>query len=734
MNLVLPLNKIDEQHRTQVGGKGFALAEMAKKGLHVPEAVCIATGAYNEYVKKTGLRDQIILELYRKAFQDMRWEEIWDTSLRIRSLFIKTPMPPDLRASLVPEIQSKFPGKKVSVRSSAPGEDSSKTSFAGLHESFINVSGEEAILDHIRLVWASLWSDRALLYRRELGLDVKKTAMAVIIQEMVVGDRSGVVFGKSPVEETQAVVEAVYGLNQGLVDGTVEPDRWILNRKTGGIISHDAALREKALRPTPEGVRVAPLPPKLREKPPLEIPEISAVFGLAMKAETFFGPPQDVEWTYEKDILHALQARPITTGSATGDDERRWYLGLHRSFDNLKGLRKKIENELIPAMEEEASQLARRGISAISDAQLADEIEHRKGIHEKWLDIYKRDCIPFAHGMRLFGQVYNDVMRPKDPFEFMDLLVGAKMVSIERNEMLEDLASRIRREPELATCLKENRLNECDASFQEAFHEMSKRFGDLTWSQRRFDQYHEQVVDFILEMASRPPAKETQKKESPEKRLEAFLSHFHGDQKSYAMEMFDVARASYRFRDDDNTYLGKIEGHLLTALREGRQRIGFRFGIEPGFLEPEHIVRILRNREEAPEVFEVPAQEPVEGDFYLKARQLVGQPAGAGIAFGKARVVLVASDLFNFKSGEILVCDAVDPNMTFVVPLAAGIVERRGGMLIHGAIIAREYGIPCVTGVADATKLIRTGDRITVDGFLGIVIIGESGLGGTKAA
>jgi pyruvate,water dikinase len=104
------------------------------------------------------------------------------------------------------------------------------------------------------------------------------------------------------------------------------------------------------------------------------------------------------------------------------------------------------------------------------------------------------------------------------------------------------------------------------------------------------------------------------------------------------------------------------------------------------------------------------------------------------MAFGKARVVLDASDLFNFKSGEILVCDAVDPNMTFVVPLAAGIVERRGGMLIHGAIIAREYGIPCVTGVADATKLIRTGDRITVDGFLGIVIIGEPSIKNAQAA
>src|SRR5512136_954219 len=88
-----------------------------------------------------------------------------------------------------------------------------------------------------------------------------------------------------------------------------------------------------------------------------------------------------------------------------------------------------------------------------------------------------------------------------------------------------------------------------------------------------------------------------------------------------------------------------------------------------------------------------------------------------------ARVILRAEDLFAFHPGEILVCDAIEPNMTFVVPLAAGIVERRGGMLIHGAIIAREYGIPCVTGIPEAVELIETGDILTVDGYQGIVII-----------
>ena len=109
----------------------------------------------------------------------------------------------------------------------------------------------------------------------------------------------------------------------------------------------------------------------------------------------------------------------------------------------------------------------------------------------------------------------------------------------------------------------------------------------------------------------------------------------------------------------------------------------------------------------------------------IRPRQLTGQPAGPGLAMGKARVVRSHADLADFAQGDILVCDAVDPNMTFVVPLAAAVVERRGGMLIHGAIIAREYGLPCVTGIPDATSLVQSGDLLTVDGYLGIVTVGS---------
>ena len=175
--------------------------------------------------------------------------------------------------------------------------------------------------------------------------------------------------------------------------------------------------------------------------------KINTVFALVIEAETLFNAPQDVEWTFRENRIHALQSRPITARKTDKpEDQRSWYLSLRRSFDNLKALRFKIENELIPAMILEASQLADKDLSQLADHELVHEISERNETHKKWIDSYWSDFIPFAHGMRLFGQIYNDVVRPTDPYEFMDLLGSDTMVSIERNRMLQEMASIIQRD------------------------------------------------------------------------------------------------------------------------------------------------------------------------------------------------------------------------------------------------------------------------------------------------
>jgi pyruvate,water dikinase len=721
MNLAIPLVKVRNQDRERVGGKAFSLAVMARKNMNVPYAVCVSTEAYSHYVDSTGLRERILFEMNRKSFDEMRWEEMWDASLRIRNMFINTPMPSELSVALRRIIGARFSDKAAVVRSSAPGEDSAKASFAGLHESYVNVRGTDSILEHIRLVWASLWSDAALLYRQELGLDVEMSTMAVVVQEIIVGEKSGVVFGKNPNDPSQAVIEAVYGLNQGLVDGTVEPDRWILDRKTGQLISHIPAHRDKAVFPSPNGVRLEPLPSTKSNTPPLDRGSIAEIFNHALATETLFGEPQDMEWTFRGDMLYVIQSRPITTG-LTGDsgDKRSWYLGLRRSFENLKELRRKIEDELIPAMVEEAAQLSRRDLKELSESELVDEIKGRSAIYDKWLDVYWSEFIPFAHGARLFGQVYNDAMRPADPYEFMDLLKATNMASLERNRMLEDMASMIREHPQLAEALRNGKTN-ADEKFDKALDTFVNTFGDLFSGLAESKGQHIAIARLLLEMAGQPPAQRPFRPKDIDSLMRNFLSRFEGEQRAEAAELLELARTSYQLRDDDNIHLGRIKGQLLAGMEEAKRRIE---ELPSDGVETRELTSLLKDPRY---IFKqrASADQP-EAEYRIKARQIVGQPAGPGIARGKARVIADPSDVFGFEAGEILVCDAVDPTMTFVVPLSAGIVERRGGMLIHGAIIAREYGLPCVTGVPDATSLIHTGDQLTVDGYLGIVIIGKT--------
>ena len=756
MRLILSFREIGERDAPLVGGKAAALSRLSKAGVDVPAGVCATVKAYERFVERTGLGERLSLILDRKSFTELRWEEIWDVSLRIRNLFLNTPLPPDVKAALR-EGLDQFSGVPAVVRSSSPSEDAAGTSFAGLHESYVNVRGLDSLLDHILLVWASLWSDRALLYRKELGLDVARSAMAVIVQELAAGEKSGVAFSVSPHDPANAAVEAVYGLNQGLVDGTVEPDMWLLERASGKIVDFRAARRSEAIRSVAGGTALAELPESAKKTPPLGVGELARVFETVMKVEALFGGPQDMEWTFKGETLYVLQARPITA-RARGDgmseggekpwersDRRSWYLSLTRSLESLKRLRRRIEEELIPGMDADAQTLSGVDVNAMADRALADEIDRRRLIHGKWVDRYWADLIPFAHGARLFGQFYNDTVTPKDPFEFTALLGSEGLEGVERNRQLSEMAALVRNSGELREHLGEKmrsrRFEDIDPAIAARVDGFLESFGDtagaLSWGKG-------ELLALILRLAEAKSARGGAGSRNLEKKTNAFFDRFTGEERERARDLLELGRASYRMRDNDNLHLARVEAQLGKSVEAGKKRLESR-GLEAALLDSEQVAQVLRDPSNVPLVKPVPtvAAEPVElqdnphlvpekvvtseGGFRLRARQLTGQPAGQGLAAGKARVVLGGADLMEFRPGEILVCDAIDPAMTFIVPLASGVVERRGGMLIHGAIIAREYGLPCVTGVQSATSLIKTGDSLVVDGYLGIVTLEGAG-------
>ena len=168
---VIPLAEAALCDDQRIGGKAAQLARLHRAGFRIAPGFCVTVAAYEQFLRDTQLQRVIQMELGRKPFEELRWEELWDAALRIRNRFSAAELPLAVAQSICRAVRTLGSGTPLAVRSSAPGEDSAQRSFAGLHESFLFVVGEEAVLESVRLVWASLWSDAALLYRQELALD-----------------------------------------------------------------------------------------------------------------------------------------------------------------------------------------------------------------------------------------------------------------------------------------------------------------------------------------------------------------------------------------------------------------------------------------------------------------------------------------------------------------------------------------------------------------------------------
>ncbi len=743
---VIPLAEAASTSEQWIGGKAAKLSKLIDAGYKVPDGFCISTEAYRRFLEHGKLKKVIEMEIRRKSMSNMRWEEIWDAALRIRTAFLRSGIPEDVSRMILKsyrELAEISPGSgprvSLAVRSSAIGEDSETKSYAGLHESVVGVMGDEALLDAVRIVWASLWSDAALLYRREIELDAGESAMAVVVQTLVTTDRSGVGFGRDPRNpgEDKQIIEAVPGLCQDLVDGAVDPDRWFVRRSDGEIIEYRRGERGDT--------NAAPI---------LDNGDVSLVHQTLRDIEKQFGWPPDIEWTGRRNDFTVLQARPVTASHPQDkDDQREWYLSLRPGKSKLKALCARVTEELIPALEAEGLRLAKDPIEDFDDEALADAIDSRFETHARWKKIYWDEFIPFAHGVRQLGQYYNDVVKPSDSYEFIGILRNQPMIAAERNAALNKLAMILTKHPALFEKLEraaesaESLTPETWASFRKTlsglegglefgdeFDRFCNQFMGVVYGGEALDTRPDIVLHTVVELTQTEAATGTgvphnagSAGELEKRLLDAVGPSRHEEAKS----VIEIARLSWKLRDDDNVLLGRVEKQLLRAAgtaakrlkKSGRLAHGATITLESS----PALSAALRDDSGGTIVLEEPGKTAAQSRTAKKGekpRQIVGQPAAPGLATAKARRVLGPGDLKAFHAGEILVCDAIQPTMSHVVPLAAAIVERRGGMLIHGAIIARELGIPCVNGVSDNILAITNGEIVTVDGHLGIVTIG----------
>lgn len=311
--LVLGFQEIEESQLFLVGGKGLNLSKLAKMdGIRVPEGFCVTTVGFQKTVYENELYQDLLGRLDSLRVDDR--EQIGEISGKIRQLIVGLEISQDISRAVTDYI-SKFGAEHAyAVRSSATAEDLPSASFAGQQDTYLNVIGVDAILQHIRKCWASLFTDRAVIYRMQNGFDHRDVYLSVVVQRMVFPEASGILFTADPVTADRKVVsiDASFGLGEALVSGLVSADSYRV--RDGEVIEKVIATKKLAIYGlVAGGTKTRELDVAQQRMQTLTEAQILELARIGRLVEAYFGRPQDIEWCLVGDDFYIVQSRAITT-------------------------------------------------------------------------------------------------------------------------------------------------------------------------------------------------------------------------------------------------------------------------------------------------------------------------------------------------------------------------------------------------------------------------------------
>jgi pyruvate,water dikinase len=329
------LSELSKESIPIAGGKGANLAEMYNSRFPVPPAFIITAYAFKTFIENTGLKDKLRNELKKIDMENTMQLEM--KAKEIQMMVTREDMPKDLALEIIESYETlniepgmlEKAGKDalsiirtakepifVAVRSSATTEDLETASFAGQQETYLNIKGSAQLLEAIKKCWASLFTARAIYYRDKKGFPHEKSFIAVVIQKMVNSDKSGVTFSINPVTNNtnEIVIESVFGLGEGIVSGSIAPDRYVVDKKTLQVKEKTVSYKTIQFTKSSAGNTIkTELPPDRAKEQVLEQYEIVRLASFAKELEEHYKKAQDIEWAIEYGKIYIVQTRPVTT-------------------------------------------------------------------------------------------------------------------------------------------------------------------------------------------------------------------------------------------------------------------------------------------------------------------------------------------------------------------------------------------------------------------------------------
>jgi pyruvate,water dikinase len=830
--MVLDLQEIDETQVALAGGKGAGLGELSRiDGIRVPPGFCVTADVFQRV-----LRDVPSIEDRLDRLSGLDADDrggIRTLSAEIRRSLEAVAVPDDVAAAITGALDDHA---AYAVRSSATAEDLPTASFAGQQDTYLNIAGAAAILEHVSRCWASLFTERAVTYRQRNGFDHRKVQMAVVVQRMVSPHAAGVLFTADPVTGNRkvAAVEAGFGLGEALVSGLVNPDRYTVR---------DGEIVTKA---------------KQQEEPALTDAQVIRLVELGRRIEAHFGRPQDIEWCLADDDFQFVQSRPITTLfpiPVVDDGENHVYISVgHQQMmtDPMKPLGLSVHQLVaFPKMYEAGGRLyvdiAQRLASPATRAATVDALGKDPLIGDALQTILERDgFIPPLPDEGPAGPPPGEAPAPieTDPAIVTELIeLNEASVAVLKREIREQSGPAlfdfiVADIGELRRLLFDRRSHQVFMTAMEASwwlneqletwlgeknaadtltlsvpnnvtSEMGLALLDVADAIRPYPDviaFLEQVEDeaFLDELAQLPGGREARDviqryldkygmrcvgeiditrprwSERPTTLVPLILGnikHFEpgagerrfeqGRQEAWAKEQ-DVlerlralpdgerkAEETKQKIDQVRTFIGYREypkygmvsryfEYRLALLGEAERLVEAGVLRAPEdcysltFQELADVVRtqqvdheLIAQRQAAFTTYQAltpPRVLTSEGEVVagaykrddLPAGALIGLPVSAGTVEGRARVILDMAGA-EVEPGDILVTGYTDPSWAPLFVAISGLVTEVGGVMTHGAVVAREYGLPAVVGVERATQLIRDGQRIRVHGTDGYV-------------
>ena len=323
-------SELDKNSGSVAGGKGANLSEIYNAKVNVPPGFVVTAQAYDYFIEKAGIKEKIDELLSKIDYENT--DELNATTKKIRELIINSKFPKEMEEEIIESYELLDTDKIknnhdsildilknsepifVAVRSSATTEDLAEASFAGQQETFLNVKGNQELLSSIKKCLASLFTSRATYYRNKKGFEHTKASLAVVVQKMVDSDKSGVIFSKDPTNKsTNVIMEAVFGLGEGIVSGQITPDKYIVTPELEIVEKKVVEKKVAITRDSSGGQQLVKLTPEKSSQQVLKESEVKQLAEISLKLEEHYKKPQDIEFAIENDEIYVVQTRPITT-------------------------------------------------------------------------------------------------------------------------------------------------------------------------------------------------------------------------------------------------------------------------------------------------------------------------------------------------------------------------------------------------------------------------------------